>query len=434
METPNEEMRHVLVFLRPMIPTLRAADRTDALMRRKIGTAFSIAKYAVTDEPSLNQIFADLLNPRGPHGQGGAFLRLFIEMLSGDLTVDREEEWFAVPNHPTVKARYVDVALFHSNDAAIYVECKPWAAEGHEQLSDYAKDLLARSERQKMLVFVPGHQDREPVSLSPELTAQLGESGYVKIAYERKRASSSMVHWLEQCAAVSEADNVRMFIADLKHYLDGEFPGDEGSVPMNSDPFVDMVIDSVRKDEDLVKTVLRVERVARRLKTDIVNQFLAKLKEELENKMGSEWVVERDEFNLDTRNRLLRLKKKNWPDHWGVAIQNLGLGLNDFIIGFRCPNSASGIKDSRLGSENERGKIRKAVEDNLRAIRGVNAKTDWYAAYTWLPEPFRHWDTKQTLLLLSGFERLDGSLAVGRFAQWFQTLAQAAGSVVDAII
>jgi hypothetical protein len=337
VEAPNEEARHVLEFLRTMIPTMGSADRIDALMRRKMGTTFSIAKYAVAGEVSLNQIFADLLNPRGPHGQGGAFLKLFVEMFPGDLKVDREEEWFAVPNHPTVKGRLVDVALFRSRDAAIYVECKPWAAEGHDQLSDYAEDLLGRAERQKILVFVPGRQDREPVTLSPELKARLGESGHVKIAYARKGARSSIVQWLERCAAVSEADNVRVFINDLKHYLDSEFPGDMGSVPMDGDPFVDLVIDSVRNDENLTKTVLRLELVASRLRTDIVNQFLGKLKEQLDKKMGSEWVVERDTFNFDDTYNSLWLKKKNWPRYWGVAIENQKRGLKDLLIGSPAP-------------------------------------------------------------------------------------------------
>jgi hypothetical protein len=439
MQTPNEETRDVLVFLRAMIPTMRAADRTDAVMRRKMGTAFSIAKYAVAGEVSLNRIFADLLNPRGPHGQGGAFLRLFVEMLPGDLKVDREEEWFAVANHPTAKGRYVDVGLFRSNDTAIYLECKPWTTEGRKQLNDYAEDLLARGERHKILVFAPGRQDRDPVTLSAELKARLGESAYVKIAYERRGARSSIVQWLERCAAVSEAENVRVFINDLKHYLDGEFRGGAGSMPTNRDPFVDMVVDSVRRDEDLVKTVLRVERVAVRLKTDIVNQFLARLKERLESQMGREWMVESDEFNFDARYLALTLKKKNWPWGWGVNISNQKPGLNDLIIGFSSPSGKAiqdqGIKDSRPASESDRAKIRNAVEDSLSSIRGVNKETDWYPAHTWLPEPFRNWDTADTLLLLSGFDRLpDGSLAADRFAEWFERLAQAAGNVVDAII
>jgi hypothetical protein len=65
----------------------------------------------------------------------------------------------------------------------------------------------------------------------------------------------------------------------------------------------------------------------------------------------------------------------------------------------------------------------------------VNAATQWWPAYTLLPEPFRNWDTAETLLLLSGFAKLaDGCLAVDRFAEWFQTLAQATGVIVDAIV
>lgn len=322
MEASKTQVDEALAFIRAMIPTIRAADLADALLRRKLGKAFSITKYAINGEVSLNQILADLLDPGGPHGQGGAFLRPFVEMLPGNIKVEREEEWSAVTNHPTAKRRLVDVALF-SNNIAIYIECKPWAAEAQEQLSDYAEDLLARSENKKMMIFVPGQQDRQPLTLAPEFRERLGGSGYVKIAYQRREGQSSIVQWLEQCAALSEAENVRVFINDLKNYLDGKFPEDTGSIPMDSDPFVDMVFGSVRGHEDLTRTVLRLEPVARRLAEDIVNDFVEKLKQKLQNRMGAEWVVTYDKFEFGQTYYSLWLKKKKIGPSYGESVSKI---------------------------------------------------------------------------------------------------------------
>jgi PD-(D/E)XK nuclease superfamily protein len=137
----DEEAREALAFVDAMVPVLHVAERTDALLRRKIGTAFRIAKYAVNGEVSLNQIFADLLNPRGSHGQGVVFLKLFVEMLPRKIRGEASEKWRVVPSHRTETGRYVDLALFCSTDLAIYIESKPWAEEGHKQLGDYAEDL-----------------------------------------------------------------------------------------------------------------------------------------------------------------------------------------------------------------------------------------------------------------------------------------------------
>ena len=96
-------------------------------------------------------------------GENSEFLKLFIEMLNDDLPPCDFEKWVVVPSHRTTKGRYVDLALFGPKYVAIYIECKPWADEGCQQLSDYAEDLLKRREEHKRLMFVPGRiENRKP--------------------------------------------------------------------------------------------------------------------------------------------------------------------------------------------------------------------------------------------------------------------------------
>ena len=170
-------------FLDAMAPLLKAAERSEAMLRRRLGTAFRIAEYAVRGyEVPLNRIIADLLDPRGPHGQGPTFLKLFLARLVPDLTINDSKQWSVVPNHRIVvtsqktrRDRYVDIALFEgASAAAIYIESKPWALEGFEQLRDYAVDLLDRSDEQKRLLFLPGMADRKQQTLTPEIEQELG--------------------------------------------------------------------------------------------------------------------------------------------------------------------------------------------------------------------------------------------------------------------
>ena len=43
-----------------------------------LASEFNVLRYARTDEYGLSSIIADLLNPRGSHGQGDRFLRCFL--------------------------------------------------------------------------------------------------------------------------------------------------------------------------------------------------------------------------------------------------------------------------------------------------------------------------------------------------------------------
>jgi hypothetical protein len=438
----NEEARATLAFLDAMVPVLHVAERTDALLRRKMGTAFRIAKYTVNDEVSLNQIFADLLNPRGTHGQGVVFLKFFVEMLPVDIRIDAPDEWLVVPSHRTTKGRYVDLALFHSNDVAIYIECKPWAEEGQEQLNDYARDLLDCMAQQKILVFVPGQQEREPETLSESLKRKLGETGYCKIPFQGGGDKPSIVHWLERCAAASGAENVRLFISDLRQFLCDEF-GNENEESMTHDPFVSMLKDHVRENKDRLKIVLSLEPLARELRKDIPIKFLRDLGERLERELGSNWVADAKEFDKEFDNpgkfRKLWLRKKQWPDCWGIALENEVAGFADFIIGFCCPSLPKHLKEldkpTEVASEDDKRRIHEVLETPLRQIGRSIRQSEWWPAWVYLPDPFTNWNTGKTLVLLSGLERLPGGrTASDSFVEWLNLLAKTVESEIDKIV
>lgn len=91
-------LRRYFAAVRPLV---HAVEHFEELLRREQGTGFSYAEYAVAGlEVRLNRILADLLNPRGPHGQDGRFLELFLPIVSADLPVRSPEGWYTLPNFP----------------------------------------------------------------------------------------------------------------------------------------------------------------------------------------------------------------------------------------------------------------------------------------------------------------------------------------------
>ena len=70
--------RRFFAELRPRLETARALE---AELDRHLARRFNVLDYMRTDELGLSRIVADLLNPRGPHGQGKLFLERFVEGL-----------------------------------------------------------------------------------------------------------------------------------------------------------------------------------------------------------------------------------------------------------------------------------------------------------------------------------------------------------------
>jgi hypothetical protein len=439
-EQPELEVRDVLAFLDSIMPVVDIAERSAALLRRKLGTTFRIAEYSVGGyEVPLNRILGDLLDPRGSHGQGPAFLKLFIEMLKDDFSPGDLENWVVVPSHRTSKGQYVDLALFRPKHVAIYIECKPWAEEGCQQLSDYAEDLLERQEEHKRLLFVPGWAVRDPETLTDDARQHLGDKGFKKCPIQRSGNGCSIVEWLEQCVAGCEAENVRVFINDLSEYLDTEFCDGEGKTAMNDDPIVKMLKEHIKKNRKQLEVTLKLESVATELREDIAQSFFTDLKRELEaGPTTAGWVVffDPDPFDSSKKYQKLWLKKSAWPDGWGIALEMGQTGFKEFFIGFSCPSLPEHKKYgySELATNDDRNAIAAAAQDALNAIDRAGRGNRLWPAWSWLPNPSKNWEDA-SILLLSGLEPMpDGRTATKTFVDWFQILADAVGNIVDEIL
>ncbi len=194
--------------------------------------AFSVFDYIEPDENRLSKIIADLLNPRGKHGQGGAFLRAFLEMLDScgccipediDAKVD---EAIVVREAATTSladsARRIDIRIEFPGGFGIGIENKPWAGEQPGQLEAYAKELYRGSRGNYVLVFLckRGHII---VSLSPDEKAKLEQEGKFAIVHY----SGKFLGWLRTCRKRAEAEKVRFFLKDLARYVEDWLLGEE---------------------------------------------------------------------------------------------------------------------------------------------------------------------------------------------------------------
>jgi hypothetical protein len=426
-------------FLEKLVPAFDEAERETASQRRQ-GAAFSIAEYAVNGgELPLNRIVGDLLDPQGSHGQGTAFLKVFLEQLPGVVPVEDLGRWRVVQSHRTKnKDGYVDLAIFNDFEEAIYIESKPWALEGEHQLNRYACDLQELAHRKKRLLFLPGFADREPTTLSRVNKAELG-AGFASVPFQFQEEGPSVVRWLEQCATVCRAKNVGLFLTDLAAYLRMKFPGPEAS--MSDDPFALELARLAGTDKRNMEILFRLETLVPQLKRTLAAPFLRRLSEELE-RANSDWVLENG-FRTFANGDGLSLRRRRWPRGWAVRMEVASANFRGFLIGFKCPSDRCPLNDLRpplafsetpVVTKEGQALIREALTESLRSIGHTTQESPWWPAYCYLPPPFRNWEWEAFWRISRAEEVPDGRSVASTFVEWFKLLADAVADTIDSVL
>lgn len=179
-------------------------------------------------ENAHTRMLAALLNPRGAHGQGTLFLRLFLQQIGAfedtERTLDGSFNVFAqyhIPtaNNPTQCDRYPDLVI-EGPDQVVLIENKVRAGEGDDQVPDYGLWLASRRESRRILVFLTpdgGAPDQLPPSGTLECielrcmayaqtdpgksveSAGKGEPSDYTTAISSVECGGSLRGWLDSC-------------------------------------------------------------------------------------------------------------------------------------------------------------------------------------------------------------------------------------------
>jgi hypothetical protein len=195
------------------------AEEQQRLINKREATEFNIFDLIEPDENKLSDIIADLLDPKGSHGQGDLFLLLLFKQLGRSLdakytknaTVQRE-----APTHGILKyRRRIDVLV----DAGVLVaiENKVDSMEQRDQVKDYLEHLdyctRGRSAGNVLIYLTP--DGRPPESLSTMVLEKRKASGTLYCwSYLRE-----FCDWLEACRTRCEAQKIVVFLTDFIAYI-----------------------------------------------------------------------------------------------------------------------------------------------------------------------------------------------------------------------
>lgn len=201
-----------------------------------VAESFSVFDYLQPNENLLSRIIAELLDPKGNHGQGSTFLTAFLEcLLAVNCTIP--PDWPTRVDKATVvneastsflsnSARRIDIRIELPPLFGIGVENKLGAAEQIAQLADYRAELDRRYQGRFVIVFLC-QRGRTPASIPGAEWADLRRSGRCALILY----SDEFLTWLTECHRRTQADKVRHFLSDFAGYvrsnLGGTGPGED---------------------------------------------------------------------------------------------------------------------------------------------------------------------------------------------------------------
>lgn len=250
------------------IATLKEARKK---FSAQLAPDFNLFDYLRSDEMGISKIIADLLDPKGNHGQGDVFLQIFAKKLEREW-IASADDWRVVTEQQANGQRRIDMYL-ESHVGVIGIENKPWATDQKHQLCDYAGYLENKAGSRKWLLIYLGNCEPSADSISKEKRETLEKSGnLVFLTFQE------LVGWLDACTGKTKAIVVRVFIEELSKFV---------RININGEPDMSEekeIIDEIRKSSENIASAFHISNALTGLKQELLRVFHDELKQELEKK------------------------------------------------------------------------------------------------------------------------------------------------------
>lgn len=216
----TQQIEQLLSDVSFKIGTLREARNRFA---DQLAPEFRIFDYLRNDEMGLSRCIANLLNPKGEHGQGSIFLDAFLKKILDDESSwqTNAKDFLAVALEKQANGRCrIDIYLEFKN-GIIGIENKPWASDQDKQLTDYATYLEKTAGNKNWLLVFLSKRSPYEASLTSTRQEELENAGqFVHCDF------GVVIDWLKICACKTKAPVVRVFIEELskfiRTYINGE--------------------------------------------------------------------------------------------------------------------------------------------------------------------------------------------------------------------
>lgn len=189
---------------------------------------FSILGVEADEVRTHSAFLADLLNPKGSHRQGDAFLKLFLGLdaiKNSDSGEYKDSGTFRVRKEASTSQGQIDILLENkeeNKEACIVIENKIYAGDQDRQMERYYQYATSEGFKEKQIKLVYLTLDGSPPST--ESLGNLPEDSVKCLSY-----SEDIINWLEECMKLQEVQRVSPIreivfqYRDLLKQLTGQF-------------------------------------------------------------------------------------------------------------------------------------------------------------------------------------------------------------------
>ncbi|MBB4122957.1 PD-(D/E)XK nuclease family protein [Martelella radicis] len=215
--------RRVDHFFTTMETVASAATALGRRLAYELGSDLNLLNYMRTDELGLSHMIADLLDPNGVHGQGSAFLELFLRLCDFNAAeVADDLSNIRVLREKRVSEGQIDIVLQSRMVDFLIIENKPYASEQPDQMERYASYIKRAHVREGgHLVYLSG---RGTESHTMNASTQEEFAGrYATICYTSQGDRPSLSSWLRSCEARAKAPKVRVYLSDFADWVEQNF-------------------------------------------------------------------------------------------------------------------------------------------------------------------------------------------------------------------
>ena len=191
----------------------------------KLAPDFNVLEYDPMGETRLSRLLADLLDPKGKHGQGEKFLELFLRDICQlpnykEQAVSASVSTEVSTYHSNNSDRRMDIVI-ESTDLVVCIENKPWASDQPKQILDYLEDIRTYRKEWQILYLTKNGDPPSEESIPRRRWKNLVETEKRAQAVSFKKIRK----WISSCIGQCQSERVRCYLTDLMSYLMKEFEG-----------------------------------------------------------------------------------------------------------------------------------------------------------------------------------------------------------------
>lgn len=320
-------MQAIENFLSKISTMTKTAQKYSEDIKSELAPDFLALDFLRRDELGLSRILANLLDPKGSHGQGPVFLELFLQQFWPEM-IPHASNARVKCEATTSRGRKMDIKVDLTPRSAMVIESKIWwAGDQAHQIKDYLEELKSNCDLYRVLYLTPVKGTRPSKhSIDESLCNEAIVSGRLTLP-----GPTDLRTWVKECISACQSFRVRSFLDELLLFINKRIIGEVNM--SNSSKIAEQAVmnkENLRAAMDIAGSLDSIRRKA-------FQEFIKKLSgRESSIAIPEGWELTLDPNIFDTAHSNISLTPRPREDAKYSVVVNFGRKeLGDVAVGIR---------------------------------------------------------------------------------------------------